>query len=337
MRSSRLLAASALMALSFGTTVGAVSASAVGVPSSPPPTSTTATPSAPAPSTPAPSTTPSAPAPTTSAPTTPAPTTPAPTGKPTNLPTPPMPTPSGGPCRGGLHQDLKVTGTGLAKTTLVKGGAAQEATVTFENTGPVDLKKVDADFFFTDVSEVEPVINPVTWGKESFTIQVKLPGGDWKTPAASSIKGDNMSYLQVDLGEYKLAKGQKITFQVRLAATDKAVTARYFAQLSGYSEQFEAKDVPGAPATDSCLRYDGSYRVDDLFKVTDASAATPTAGTPAAAGHGSASASPSAGPHLAETGADSSTLPIALGGAAVLAAGAGTVFVLRRRKAGAHS
>ncbi|MEV8322343.1 LAETG motif-containing sortase-dependent surface protein [Kitasatospora sp. NPDC056731] len=332
MRSSRLLAASALMALSFGTTVGAVSASAVGVPSSPPPTSTTATPSATTPSTPAPTTS----APTTSAPTTPAPTTPAPTGKPTNLPTPPMPTHSGGPCRGYLHQDLKVTGTGLAKTTLVKGGAAQEATVTFENTGPVDLKKVDADFFFTNVSEVEPVINPVTWGKESFTIQVKLPGGDWKTPDASSVKG-GMTYLQVGLGEYKIAKGQKITFQVRLAATDKAVTARYFAQLSGNSEQFESKDVPGAPATDSCLEYDGSYRVDDLFKVTDASAATPTAGTPAAAGHGSASASPSAGPHLAETGADSSTLPIALGGAAVLAAGAGTVFVLRRRKAGAHS
>lgn len=43
------------------------------------------------------------------------------------------------------------------------------------------------------------------------------------------------------------------------------------------------------------------------------------------------------GPHLADTGSSSNTLPIALGGAAVLAAGAGTLLVLRRRKAGAHS
>ncbi|MFD0348599.1 LAETG motif-containing sortase-dependent surface protein [Kitasatospora aburaviensis] len=43
------------------------------------------------------------------------------------------------------------------------------------------------------------------------------------------------------------------------------------------------------------------------------------------------------GPHLAETGSSSNTLPIAVGGAAVLAAGAGTLVVLRRRKAGSHS
>ncbi|MFF9642891.1 LAETG motif-containing sortase-dependent surface protein [Kitasatospora aureofaciens] len=57
-----------------------------------------------------------------------------------------------------------------------------------------------------------------------------------------------------------------------------------------------------------------------------------TAPAPAA----TASASASAGPELAHTGVSSNTLPIALGGAAVLAAGAGTLFVLRRRKAGAH-
>ncbi|MGW3045058.1 LAETG motif-containing sortase-dependent surface protein [Kitasatospora sp. NPDC001159] len=328
MRSSRLLAASTLVALSLGATVCATSASAVGVPATPTPTGTaTATPSAT-----------TAPSPTATAPGTPAPTA---TAKPTNLPTPPIPMPSGGPCRGYLHQDLKVTGTGLAKTTLVKGGPAQEATVTFENTSPVDLKKVDTYFFFTSVAETEPVTNPVTWGKDAFNIQVKLPGGDWKTPSASTVKGD-AAYLMVNLGQYKIAKGEKLAFQVRLAATDKAVTARYFAQLSGNSESFESKDVPGAPATDSCLSYGGDYRVNDLFKVVDAgSTTTPAATTPAAttpaAVPASASASASTGPELAHTGADSNTLPIALGGAAVLAAGAGTLFVLRRRKAGTHS
>ncbi|MEU4118338.1 LAETG motif-containing sortase-dependent surface protein [Kitasatospora sp. NPDC028055] len=313
MRSSRLLAASALTALTLCATAGAATASAVGI--------TTPTPTATATATTAPST--------------PAPTA---TAKPTNLPTPPVPTPSGGPCRGYQIRDLKVTGSGLAKTTLVKGGPAQEATVTFENTTPVDLKKFDTYFFFTDLAETEPVTNPVTWGKESFNIQVKLPGGDWKTPEASTVTG-NMSYLKVELGQYKIAKGGKLTLQVRLAATDKAIAARYFAQLSGTSEAFESKDVPGAPATGSCLAFNGDYRVDDLFKVVDAGSTAPATSTavPAAAVSATASASPSAGPHLAETGSSSNTLPIALGGAAVLAAGAGTLFVLRRRKAGAHS
>ncbi|MFJ7245601.1 LAETG motif-containing sortase-dependent surface protein [Kitasatospora sp. NPDC098652] len=321
MRSSRLLAASALTALTLCATAGAATASAVGI-TSPTPTPTGTATATTAPSTPAPTATATATA----------------TAKPTNLPTPPVPTPSGGPCRNYQIRDLKVTGSGLAKTTLVKGGPAQEATVTFENTTSVDLKKFDTYFFFTDLAETEPVTNPVTWGKESFNLQVKLPGGDWKTPEASTVSG-NMSYLKVELGQYEIAKGGKLTLQVRLAATDKAIAARYFAQLSGASEAFESKDVPGAPATGGCLAFNGDYRVDDLFKVVDAGSTAPATSTavPAAAVSATASASPSAGPHLAETGSSSNTLPIALGGAAVLAAGAGTLFVLRRRKAGAHS
>ncbi|MFF7992348.1 LAETG motif-containing sortase-dependent surface protein [Kitasatospora xanthocidica] len=320
MRTSRLLAASTLVALSLGATVGAASAGAVSVTPTPtPPPSATAT-----------AASPSAPAPTSASPSAGA-TTPAPTAttKPTNLPTPPVPAPSGGPCRSNLHKDIKVTGSGLAKTTLVKGGAAQEATVTFENDSPVDLKKVSAYFFFTDVVEA-PVTNPVTWGKESFTIQVKLPGGEWKAPEPSTVTGST-SYLMVNLGENKIAKGGKLTFQVRLAATGKAVTGNYFAQLGASSETFEGKDVPGAPA-DLCLSYGGDYRVDDLFKVVDATATT-TAAAPA----GTAAPSPSGGPHLAETGSSSNTLPIALGGAAVLAVGAGTLVALRRRKSAAQS
>ncbi|MER7850168.1 hypothetical protein ABTZ03_40250 [Kitasatospora sp. NPDC096077] len=154
MRSSRLLAASTLAALTLCATAGAATASAVGITSSPSPS--------PSPTATAPSTTPSTTPPSTTAPGTPAPTTPA---KPTNLPTAPTPTPTDGTCKGSLLRPLKVTGTGLANTTLVKGGPAQETTVTFENTTPVDLKKFDTYFFFTDVSETEPVINPVTWAR----------------------------------------------------------------------------------------------------------------------------------------------------------------------------
>ncbi|MFJ7279519.1 LAETG motif-containing sortase-dependent surface protein [Kitasatospora sp. NPDC098663] len=325
MRSSRLLAASALMALSFGTTVGAVSASAVGVPSSPPPTSTPATPSAPAPSTPAPSTTPNAPATATPS-TTPSRTaTATPTNRPSTLPTP-TPTTSDR-CHGGVYQSplLKVTGSGLYGTTLVKGGPAAELSVTWQNNSGVDLPAVHNSLYVTDEFDGD---YPVQWSTEFFDVQLNT-GSGWK-PA----KLDDRSLRSPDL---KLAKGEKITYQVRIAATAKAPVGKYGANYDAGSDAFDNDKVP-TPANNkpnACTQFYNPFEGE--FRVADAGAATPTAGTPAAAGHGSASASPSAGPHLAETGADSSTLPIALGGAAVLAAGAGTVFVLRRRKAGAHS
>ncbi|MFH8345698.1 lytic polysaccharide monooxygenase [Streptomyces sp. NPDC018045] len=51
------------------------------------------------------------------------------------------------------------------------------------------------------------------------------------------------------------------------------------------------------------------------------------------AGAGQAGARQAAGSHLAETGGDSSTAPIAVGGAAVLALGASVLFASTRRKA----
>ncbi|MFI9360010.1 LPXTG cell wall anchor domain-containing protein [Kitasatospora sp. NPDC053057] len=322
MRSSRLLATAALVAVTFGATVGAATAGAVGVPTTP---SATAAPSATA---------------TPSAPTTPGG---GPTARPSNVPTPPMPSPNL-PCPGGYHvEDLKVTGSGLSGVTLVKGGAAQEATVTFENNSPVDLKKLSTYFFVTDIGGEEGSANQPTWGKDAFTVQAKLPGGDWKPVSQDAIK-NNMTYIRAELGTFKLAKGEKLTLQVRLAATDKALSTQYFAQLGGDSESFPSKDVPGVRQgpEGSCSGFTGTYRIPNLFKVVDGTpAASGSPSAPAAApatpsASMSASASASAGPELAHTGASSNTLPIALGGTAVLAAGAGTLFVLRRRKAGAH-
>ncbi|WP_051824580.1 LAETG motif-containing sortase-dependent surface protein [Kitasatospora aureofaciens] len=316
MRPSRLLASAALVALTFGATAGAATAGAVGVPATP---SATAAPSTP---------------------------TGGPTTVPPHVPTPPMPSP-GGPCPGGYHlENLKATGSGLSGVTLTRGGAAQEATVTFENDAPVDFKKFSTHFFVTNIGE-EGAPNQPVWGKDAFTVQVKLPSADWKPVAQDAIE-NNMSYIRADLGTFKLAKGEKLTLQVRLAATGKAVSTDYFAQLDGASESFLSKDVPGVRQgpEGSCSGFSGNYRIAAPFKVVDGtpvttgtpspSAPATTTAAPAPAPAATASASASAGPELAHTGASSNTLPIALGGAAVLAAGAGTLFVLRRRKAGAH-
>ncbi|MFG3224310.1 LAETG motif-containing sortase-dependent surface protein [Kitasatospora sp. NPDC048194] len=316
MRSSHILAASALVALSLGATVCAASASAVGI--SPTPTAT-ATPSATTPpSTPA--TTPGTPAPTATA--KPTATGPA---KPTNLPTPPAPKPApGDECRGGVYQSslLKVTGTGLYGTTLTKGGPAAEVTLTWENKSGVDLPAVDNSFYVTDEFDGG---RPVDWSTEFFDVQLNT-GDGWK-PA-------QLNDRSLRAPEFKLAKGQKLTYKVRIAATAKAPVGRYGANYEAGSNAFENAKVPN-PANNkpqACTQFLDDYLGE--FHVAEAGAATTAAAVPVSA---SASASTAAGPELAHTGADSSTLPIALGGAAVLAAGAGTVFVLRRRKAGAHS
>lgn len=335
MRSSRLLAASSLLALSLGATIGTATAGAAAIQPTPTATATVPVPTVPPvptlPVPPMPTGTPSHSA-SPSATVTAGPSTPAPTGTPSSRPTAPLPTApqptASGPCPNG-HQlvDLKASGTGLAGATLVKGGPAQEMTATIENTSTVDFQKFNAIVFVTDIAESEPVSNPTPWVKDAFTVSVKLPGGDWK-----NVEGSNPNYLLVDLGNFKLANGAKFTLQVRIAATAKAANARYFAQVAGSSESFPSKSVPGSTATAGCTDFGGSYRVDDLFTVADATAAPSTSAAKA-----TASASPTAGPHLAETGSSSSTLPIAVGGAAVLAAGAGTLFVVRRRKAGTHS
>ncbi|KUL33836.1 chitin-binding protein [Streptomyces sp. NRRL F-4489] len=49
-----------------------------------------------------------------------------------------------------------------------------------------------------------------------------------------------------------------------------------------------------------------------------------------------APAAPAGGKHLAETGTDRTTAPLAIGGAAVLAAGAGVLFATARRRAARH-
>lgn len=295
LRSSRILAATTLVALSLSATA-ATTASAVGTPGSPTPTGTSTT-TAPAASP-------------TSAPTTASPTA-APSTRPTGVPAP-TPT-SSDRCHGGVYQSslLKTTGTGLYNTTLIKGGPATDLTVTFENNSGIDLSTVHNSLYFVDEFGGE---RPVAWSPDFFDIQMKTPSG-WK----QLTDKDHVLPLE----PFKLAKGEKLTVQFRIAATAKAPAGKYGGNYDGGSEAFDNDKVP-TPANNkpnSCTQFYGEYYGE--FQVAEPGGTT----TPAA------SASPSAGPHLAETGTSSSTLPIALGGAAVLAAGAGTLLFLRRRKA----
>ncbi|WP_274919297.1 lytic polysaccharide monooxygenase auxiliary activity family 9 protein [Streptomyces sp. WZ-12] len=62
----------------------------------------------------------------------------------------------------------------------------------------------------------------------------------------------------------------------------------------------------------------------------------PAAGNSAGGAHPDGAAAPVDGKHLAKTGGDGSTAPLAIGGAAVLALGAGVLFAATRRRAARH-
>ncbi|WP_327679293.1 LAETG motif-containing sortase-dependent surface protein [Kitasatospora sp. NBC_00458] len=340
MRSSRLLAASTLLALSLGTTVGAATAGAVAVSPSP-----TATPSATATATdsPAPTGTPSAtgtPGASASPGETGAPSasaSPSPSGTPSATRPPVRPslpaTATPGACRGGVHQaDIKVTGNGLWGGTTTPG-AVHETTVTWENTSGVELPNFATYLYLTDHIP-EGASHPVEWSKDFFSVQFRAPGQDWKSVAIDD--------RALNTGTYKLGKGEKVTLQFRIAATGKAPIGEFGGNFGGGDTAMDNAVLPHPATADknACTQYISYY--EGTFKL--AAPGTATTGTASAAGSTSPSASPSAkassapaGPHLAETGSSSTTLPLAVGGAAVLAAGAGTLFVLRRRKAGAHS
>ncbi|MFF7453567.1 LAETG motif-containing sortase-dependent surface protein [Kitasatospora sp. NPDC008115] len=336
MRTSRLLAASTLLALTLGATAGTATAGAVAVPPTPTATDTatgaptpTATPS----TTATPSATPSASASPSASPSATATPSATPTHRPTVPPTLVPTTSPGFNCSGGVaggEEWLKVTGTGLWNTTLAPG-ATEEASVTWENLSGVELTQFHTYFYLTPFDR-EDGVESHAWDKDFVTVQFHAPGQDWK-----SVQLNNFS---VDTGTFRLGKGEKLTLRFRITPTAKAPLAKYSGNFGGGDTAMDNAVLPhpAKPDPKGCTQYINFYEGE--FKLTKAGAAgTPSAAakpsTPASA-KPAAAASPSAarGPHLAETGSDSSTLPIALTGAAVLAAGAGTLLVLRRRKAG---
>ncbi|MFE2105677.1 LAETG motif-containing sortase-dependent surface protein [Kitasatospora sp. NPDC059463] len=341
MRTSRLLAASTLLALTLGATAGTAVAGAVAV--SPTPTATgTATgtpgPTATATATATPSTTgtPSASASPSASPSATATPSATPTHRPTVPPTLLPTTAPGLACSGGVSQGeewLKVTGTGLWNTTLAPG-ATQETSVTWENLSGVELTKFHTYLYLT-LFDREDGVDSHAWDKDFFTVQFHAPGQDWKSVEL------NDWYL--DTGTFRLGKGEKLTLRFRITPTAKAPLAMYSGNFGGGDTAMDNALLPhpAKPDPKGCTQYinlyEGEFKLTGAGAASTASAAAKPSAPASAKPAGTASPSAASGPHLAETGSDSSTLPIAVAGAAVLAAGAGTLLVLRRRKAGAHN
>ncbi|MFE7559201.1 LAETG motif-containing sortase-dependent surface protein [Kitasatospora sp. NPDC057500] len=337
MRSSRLLAASTLLALSLGTTVGAATAGASPVVPTPTPSATaTDTPSATPSATPTPTGTPTgSPTGTPSASASPsASATPSATATPSTKPTgrPSAPTTAPGfTCSGGVYQGydwLKATGTGLWNRTIAPG-ETQETSVTWENLSGVDLPNFHT-YLYLAANEREDGVGGYDWNKDYFAVQFRAPGQDWKPIQLNDHSADT--------GFFRLGKGEKLTLHFRITPTDKAPLGSFGGNFGGGDTAMPntALPHPAQPDKDGCTQYINYY--EGAFKLTRAGATGAASASTSTKPATSPSVSPSAvsGPHLAETGSSSNTLPIAVGGAVVLAAGAGTLLALRRRKAGAH-
>ncbi|MEU5385244.1 LPXTG cell wall anchor domain-containing protein [Kitasatospora cineracea] len=252
------------------------------------------------------------------------------------------------PCFGGVqhHPELATTWTGFP-AELVKGGPAAESTVTFRNSVDHDVKDFRTALYVTALDGGFPA--------GSFTVEFKAPGGQWKK--ADFGTGDLASI--VDTQTYQIPKGSSLTLALRIAATAKAPAGKYQTSESGGSALLEDDSdtfLPLAPAeqkpasdqngTGTCTQFIASAAHDFAVvnNATTASpsaqpshAASPTASPTATAGTPSTAPTTQAahkGPELAETGADN-TVPIAIGGAAVLALGAAILVALRRRR-GTH-
>ncbi|MFE9427181.1 hypothetical protein ACFYNO_29910 [Kitasatospora sp. NPDC006697] len=260
-------------------------------------------------------------------------------------------------CQGGVqsHPELTTTWTGLSGATLVKGGAAVESTAVFRNTTGHDVKDFQTSFY------VAADDAPTEHMADALTVELKLPGGDWKP--ASFGTGDGQSIIST--GTYQLAKGDSVTVGIRVTATTHALAGKYGSTETGGSAALSDDTgeylLPTAPVTgtpgptaspatttspsptatstgkDTCTQFVGYSTA--LFTITDPAAPTSAAASPSASATThrptatpTTTATTSAGPSLAFTGGGSGTGTIAAIGATTLTAGAGVLFLLRRRK-----
>ncbi|MER5349629.1 LPXTG cell wall anchor domain-containing protein [Kitasatospora sp. NPDC002551] len=356
MRTSRLTAAAAVLLLTTGASIaGTTGAFAADVTPSAAATAT-AEPTATADSTATPTAEPTATAtagptapptaePTATATATPSATaTPTPTGTPSATSTPtstvPTPIPPYG-CLGISQSPMPVTGSGPAGGLVVAGGAPQDFTVVFENISTTKVQKLLVNAWLA-----------APMGPDAPGVQARVGDSDWQTV----FYGGHPTAL----GSFPVERGAKLTVKLRVTAGAKTPLGSYGFTLSGQSEilppgsaQAYKYDCPQLNGS-----YTGSVKVTDKAPATTAPPATgepsPTA-TPTATGSPSASASPSpsrtagttgtgttrnsggtTGGRLAETGASSSTAPLAVTGGVAVLLGAGAVVIARRRKAAAR-
>ncbi|MFC5662950.1 LPXTG cell wall anchor domain-containing protein [Kitasatospora misakiensis] len=314
MRTSRLTTAAALLALTTAATVagttGAFAAATTG-----PSAAATTSPSAAATETPsAAATTPTA---TVSA---------SATGTPSATPT----LPDG--CQ--YQRDVKMpVHTTASSITLTRDGASQDIAVSFQNTSSTTLTKFRIDYL---VDGIKGLGLPKSL--------VKVQDGAWTAPALPPG-----AHTPISLGSFQVKPNEMITVTIRLTADATTINSQYDLSVTGNSEVLPWGAGP-ENVKYTCNRLTGSFKgpINVVNKAPATSTPSPsTTATPTT----SASPSPSAtrtatappagttgstgstGGHLAETGASSSTVPLAVTGGIAIALGAGAVLVARRRKA----
>ncbi|MER7703292.1 LPXTG cell wall anchor domain-containing protein [Kitasatospora sp. NPDC097605] len=271
--------------------------------------------------------------------------TPAPTGTPSATATPtstgPTPIPPYG-CLGISQSPMPVTASGPAGGLVVAGGAPQDFTVVFENISSVKLEKLQLN-----AGLAAPL------GPDAPGVQARVGDSDWQTV--------DYGGRPTGLGSFQVERGAKLTVKLRVTASAKTPLGSYGFTLSGQSEILRPGSAPAYKY--DCPQLNGSHT--GTIKVTDKAPATtePTktgepspTGTSTATTAPTASASPSpsaprptggtgtgagttgnsggsTGGRLAETGASSTTVPLAVTGAVAIGLGAAALLVARRRKA----
>ncbi|MEU9127767.1 LPXTG cell wall anchor domain-containing protein [Kitasatospora sp. NPDC048540] len=131
-------------------------------------------------------------------------------------------------CSGAVqtHTELTATWTGQNGATLAKGGPVQESTAVFDNTTGHDVKNFRTSLYLSAADA------PDQTTASAVTVQLRRPGGEWT--AVNFGTGNNQNII--DTGTYQLAKGEKVTLQIRIGATGSAAPGHYEATESGGSD-----------------------------------------------------------------------------------------------------
>lgn len=136
--------------------------------------------------------------------------------------------------------------------------------MTFENTTGVDLADFSTSIYIADNGE-----RPLDWRADFFTVQLRLPGSDWKSA--------ELVDRAIRTGSHKIARGEKLTIQFRITAGT-APVGDYGGTVGGGSEAFDNTPnlpKPGSTLPNSCTQYSNYY--EGGFKVADKSSSTAAA------------------------------------------------------------
>ncbi|OII61274.1 hypothetical protein BJP39_10725 [Streptomyces sp. CC77] len=227
-----------------------------------------------------------------------------------------------------VNRTLSVT-TGLKGVTHLKtGGAPKEFTVTVTNRGNI-TQDVDAVFEVADKNLKRRM------AAGEVRVQQYVAASGWRDAklAPSSWTGGALRAAVVP-GASELAPGESRAYKLRISATSAVRTQAFTVSVEAGAERSATRgSLPfagaGAAAGTGGAAPSAGSASPSPAPATGAATGTPSGGTTATA-HSAADRSTSTG-EMAKTGGDT-TMPLALGAGGVLVAGgAATVLIARRR------